>query len=136
MTGHYAGDRALLPRILESYVRIHLDFVRIRTFLKPRLVTNPYKGCEHRVCLYHHCSVLLDPIFPPASSRSEVIFPDNQNRLYPDRHLPFFLADSKHPPKYHCLRTLYMRISEKSTDPSLAFDVRRRNHSERKGSSA
>lgn len=135
MTGHYAGDRAVLPRILESYIRIRLDFIRMRTFLKPRLITNPYKGCEHRVRLCHHCNALLDPIFPPASSRSEVIFPDDPNYLYPDRHLPFFLADSKHPPKYHCLWALHMRISEKSTDLNLAFDVRRRNHGQRKGSS-
>src|SRR5271170_1009428 len=99
-------------------------------------MTNPCKGCEDRVRLCHHCNVLLDPIFPPASPRSEATFPDDQNHLYPNRHLPFFLADSKHPPKYHCLRTLHVRRSEESTDLSLAFDVQRRNNSQRKGSSA
>ena len=114
----------------------YLDFVGIRTFLKPGLMTKLCNGCEHRVRLCHHCNILLDPIFPPASLRSEVTFPGDQNHLYPSRHLPFFLADSKHPPKYHSLRALHMRRSEESTDLSLAFDFQWRNHNQRKGSSA
>jgi hypothetical protein len=58
------------------------------------------------------------------------------NHLHRTRRLPLLPPDCTHPPKYHCFRALRIRTSVESTGPTLAFEVRRQYHSQRKGSKA